>query len=147
EHMSGDFDDELIAAINGLYANVVSNIDKLLLPNALTDIMKVVSRANKYIDETAPWVLAKDDANKPRLAAVMYNLCEALRVVSILLEPFMPSTAPEIRAQIGASSDICTIECCKFGLLPASLTVAKAKVLFPRIDMEKELAELAEKHF
>ncbi|MEG2259567.1 MAG: methionine--tRNA ligase, partial [Oscillospiraceae bacterium] len=56
EHMSGDFDDELIAAINGLYANVVSNIDKLLLPNALTDIMKVVSRANKYIDETAPWV-------------------------------------------------------------------------------------------
>ncbi|MEG2233331.1 MAG: methionine--tRNA ligase [Oscillospiraceae bacterium] len=146
EHMSGDFDDELIAAINGLYANVVSNIDKLLLPNALTDIMKVVSRANKYIDETAPWVLAKDDANKPRLAAVMYNLCEALRVVSILLEPFMPSTAPEIRAQIGASSDICTIECCKFGLLPVSLTVAKAKVLFPRIDMEKELAELAEKH-
>ena len=66
------------------------------------EIFKVVSRANKYIDETAPWVLAKDEANKPRLAAVLYNLLEAIRITSALLSPFMPTTMPEVWKQIGA---------------------------------------------
>ncbi len=143
ERQNDPLDDELIGMINGLLDAVGANIDKLMLPNALAEIMKVVSRANKYIDETTPWVLAKDDANRTRLATVMYNLCEALRAVSIVLEPFMPATAPKIREQIGAQPEICGLEDCRYGLLPAALTVHKGEPLFPRIDLDKELADLA----
>lgn len=143
EKTSGEFDSELIAECEGLRAKVDEYMDKTQLQNALAEIFKVVSRANKYIDETAPWVLAKDEANKPRLAAVLYNLLETIRITSSLLSPFMPTTMPEVWKQIGAAEDDVTYENAgKFGVLPADTTVNKGAVLFPRIDTEKEIDEL-----
>lgn len=143
EKTSGEFDSELIAECEGLRAKVDEYMDKTQLQNALAEIFKVVSRANKYIDETAPWVLAKDEANKPRLAAVLYNLLEAIRITSALLSPFMPTTMPEVWKQIGAAeSDVTYENAGKFGVLPADVTVNKGAVLFPRIDTEKEIDEL-----
>ena len=143
EKASGEFGSELIAECEGLRAKVDEYMDKTQLQNALAEIFKVVSRANKYIDETAPWVLAKDEANKPRLAAVLYNLLETIRITSALLSPFMPTTMPEVWKQIGAAEDDVTYENAgKFGVLPADVTVNKGAVLFPRIDTEKEIDEL-----
>ena len=137
------FDDELISLCSELRSRTDEFIDKTQLNNVLAEIFKVVSRANKYIDETAPWILAKDEANKPRLAAVLYNLLEAIRIVSSLLYPFMPATMPEIWKQIGAGENDVTYENAgKFGVLSSQVTVEKGEVLFPRIDTEKEIEEL-----
>ncbi len=141
---SADIDAELIAIVEAMPANVTRNMDALLVPQALQEIFKGIQRANKYIDETAPWVLAKDEANLPRLATVLYNLCEVLRYCAILLQPFMPATAPKIAEQLGLSIDGMTYASLqKFGGLPESFTVCKGDALFPRIDVAKELAELA----
>ncbi len=114
--------------------------------DGLIEIFKVVSRANKYIDETAPWVLAKDEANKPRLARVMYNLLETIRICGILLTPYMPDSAEKIREQIGADASIYNWETAGvYGSLPQTVTVHKGAALFPRIDMNKELAFLEER--
>ena len=111
--------------------------------NALIDIFKLISRTNKYIDETAPWVLAKDEANRPRLATVIYNLLECVRICAILLTPFMPATSPKIFAQIGAPAAVTAYESAgTWGLLPADVHVHKGEGLFPRIDVAKELAAL-----
>ena len=80
-------------------------MDMLQVPGALAEIFKVVQRANKYIDETAPWLLAKDEAKLPRLAAVLYNLCEVLRTATVLLTPFMPGTTPKMAAQLGLAEE------------------------------------------
>ena len=110
---------------------------------ALEEVFKVISRANKYIDETAPWVLAKDEANKPRLAAVMYNLLETLRICTQLLTPFMPESTVKAADQIGVPEELRTWDAAgEWGALPADVTVHKGDTLFPRIDMDKELAEL-----
>ncbi len=139
-----DIDDELIALASSLYDKVSENLDSFLLPNALAEIMKVVSRANKYIDETTPWILGKDETKKARLSTVLYNLIETLRIVGIMLCPFMPSTSPKIFEAIGASADITTLDsAAAFGLSSKSTTVKKIEPIFPRIDLEKELAELA----
>ncbi len=137
-------DAELVNMIAGLRAAYEAQMEKYAFQNALAEIFNVISRANKYIDENAPWVLAKDmDANGARLARVMYNLLEVLRVSAILLTPFMPSTSPEILRQIGAC------ECCsayeaagKYGALKADASVVRGENLFPRIDEAKMLAEL-----
>ncbi len=143
EKTSGEFDSELIAECEGLRAKVDGFMDKTQLQNALAEIFKVISRANKYIDETAPWVLAKDEANKSRLAAVLYNLLETIRITSALLSPFMPTTMPEVWKQIGAAeNDVSYENAGKFGVLPTDVTVSKGAVLFPRIDTEKEIDEL-----
>lgn len=143
EKQSGEFDDELIAECKALRDKVDECMDKTQLQNALTEIFKVVSRANKYIDETAPWVLAKDEANKPRLAAVLYNLLEAIRITSALLYPFMPTTMPQVWKQIGATENDVTYENAgTFGVLSENVTVEKGDVLFPRIDTDKEIDEL-----
>lgn len=143
EKTSGEFDSELIAECEGLRAKVDEYMDKTQLQNALAEIFKVVSRANKYIDETAPWVLAKDEANKSRLAAVLYNLLETIRITSALLSPFMPTTMPEVWKQIGAAeNDVSYENAGKFGVLSTDVTVSKGAVLFPRIDTEKEIDEL-----
>ena len=114
------------------------------MPNALAEIFRVIQRANKYIDETAPWVLAKDEANLPRLAAVLYNLCEVLRVAAVLLTPFLPNTTPKMAQQLGLTAESMRFETLgKFGGLPEPFTVHKGEALFPRIDAAKELAELA----
>ena len=143
EKQSGEFDDDLIAQASALRAKVDGYMDKTQLQNALAEIFKVVSRANKYIDETAPWVLAKDEANKPRLAAVLYNLLDTIRIISSLLCPFMPTTMPKVWEQIGADENAVSYENAgKFGVLPENVTVKKGEVLFPRIDTEKEIDEL-----
>lgn len=143
EHESGEFDSELISMATSLRDTVDGFIDKTQLNNALAEIFKVVSRANKYIDETTPWVLAKDDEKKPRLAGVLYNLLDTVRIVSTLLAPFMPETMPKVWEQIGAGKDAVTYEnAAKFGVLLKNVTVKKGEVLFPRIDVDKEIEEL-----
>ncbi len=140
---NGEFDDDLIATATALKGKVDEYIEKTQINNALAEIFKVVSRANKYIDETAPWVIAKDETAKARLATVLYNLLDTVRIVATLLSAFMPTTMPKALAQIGACEKCATYENSdKFGVLPADVTVKKGEVLFPRIDVDKEIEEL-----
>lgn len=143
ERESGEFDDELIAEATSLKAKVDEFIDKTQLNNALAEIFKVVSRANKYIDETAPWVIAKDETKRARLAAVLYNLLDTIRIAATLLSAFMPATMPKALEQIGACEKCASYENAdKFGVLPSNVTVKKGDALFPRIDVDKEIEEL-----
>jgi methionyl-tRNA synthetase len=110
---------------------------------ALVDVFKVISRANKYIDENLPWLLAKDEAKRARLATVLYNLLETVRVTVTLLKPFMPESCDKIFAQIGAAPDQVTWDsAARFGLLNPRASVQKGEAVFPRIDMNKELEAL-----
>ena len=136
-------DEELVAIGNALRDNYEKQMEAFAFQNGLAEIFRLVSRANKYIDENAPWVLAKDETKRARLATVMYNLLESIRLAGILLVPYMPETAGKILDQIGASAEERSWEsAAAFGGLHAEVTVQKGPVLFPRIDMEKELAEL-----
>ncbi|MBP5432282.1 methionine--tRNA ligase [Ruminococcus sp.] len=136
-------DDEFKATVTSLCGEVDKCIDETKLKQALEEISKVVDRANKYIDETEPWKLGKDDTKKARLAAVLYNLLEAIRITSALLAPFMPTTMPKVWEQIGASAaDVEYEKLSKFGVLPENVTVHKGEILFPRIDVDKEIEEL-----
>ncbi len=138
---AGEFDDDLKALAAATRTDAESELDKLNFSVALTNIWKFVSRTNKYIDETAPWALAKDEAKQARLAEVMYNLCESIRIISVLIAPFMPETSSKIRAQLGVNENFEWAECGVFGK-EATYTVVKGDIIFPRIDLEKELAEL-----
>ena len=143
ERESGEFDDDLIETATALRAKVDAFMDETQLNNALAEIFKVVSRANKYIDETAPWVIAKDESKKARLATVLYNLLDTIRIVATLLSAFMPTTMPKALEQIGACEKCATYENAdKFGILPPDVTVKKGEALFPRIDVDKEIEEL-----
>lgn len=143
EREAGEFDDELIAEATALRGKVDAFIDQTQINNALAEIFKVVSRANKYIDETTPWILGKDESKKARLATVLYNLLETIRIISTLLSCFMPTTMPKVWEQIGAQeSDISYENAGKFGVMPANVTVHKGDIIFPRIDVEKEIDEL-----
>lgn len=136
-----DVDDELISIANNLPKVVESYMDKLQFSNALAEIWKLVGRANKYIDETMPWVLAKDENKKGRLKTVLYNLVESLRFVAILITPFMPNTPMKIYEQLGIGDDLRTWDSLKFGLLKSGTKVKRGENIFPRIDVEKELKE------
>lgn len=143
ERTAGEFDEGLIALATATKAKVEAYADEMQFSQALTELWALISRTNKYIDETAPWVLAKDEANRARLAAVMYNLCEAIRIISILVSPFLPHTAPKIQAQLGAPAAVLSWEQTgEWGLLPDGFSVQKGEIIFPRIDIAKELAEL-----
>ena len=142
ERAEGEFDAELTEVVKNMPAQVTKAMDDLLLPQALAEIFKGIQRANKYIDETAPWVLAKDEANRPRLAGVLYNLCETLRFAATLLQPFMPSTAPKIAEQLGLTGMTLSYDSLEYGKV-STYTVCKGEALFPRIDVQKELEELA----
>ena len=143
ERESGEFDDDLIETATAIRAKVDAFMDETQLNNALAEIFKVVSRANKYIDETAPWVIAKDETKKARLATVLYNLLETIRIVATLLSAFMPTTMPKALEQIGACEKCATYENAdKFGVLPLDVTVKKGEALFPRIDVDKDIEEL-----
>ena len=137
-------DGELLALVKGLRDRYEEQMEKFQFQNGLEEIFKVIQRANKYIDETAPWVLARDmEANGPRLAAVLYNLLETVRVCAVLLTPFMPESCGKIFAQIGAEESARTWDsAARWGVLPAGVSVSKGDSLFPRIDMAKELSEL-----
>ena len=144
ERQVNALDDELIALTSGLRGRYEEQMEHYAFQNALSEIFKVIGRANKYIDENAPWVLAKDmETNGPRLATVMYNLLEVLRVSAILLTPFMPDSSAEILRQIGACETCSTWEsAARYGSLPNSVTVVRGNNLFPRIDAPKALEEL-----
>ena len=134
-------DGELLAMASSLRDKYEEQMEKYAFQNALNEIFKVISRANKYIDENAPWVLAKDEAQKPRLARVLYNLLETVRICAGLLQPFMPDTAAEIGKRLGGA-DLSWDSLNAFGALPREAATVAGPALFPRIDMDKELAEL-----
>ncbi len=139
-----EIDDELKNAA----LKAVSEVDKLMsdfrISDSLEAILTLARRSNKYIDETMPWALAKDEDKKSRLSTVLYNLVESIRFISVLLTPFMPSTAAEIQKQI--NTDLNTLESvAAFGAIPANSKVGTASVLFTRIDAEKFFTEMAEK--
>ena len=136
-------DAELIAMVSTLRDKYEEQMEKYAFQNALAEVFKVISRANKYIDENAPWVLAKSEDGKPRLAKVLYNLLETIRICGGLLKPFMPDTAAEIARRLGdARTDWDSLT--GFGVLPADVATVAGPALFPRIDVEKELAALEE---
>ncbi|MDE5671250.1 MAG: methionine--tRNA ligase [Eubacterium sp.] len=143
EREADEIDNELMNMMTSLRDKTDKFIDETQLNNALAEIFKVISRANKYIDETTPWILGKDESKKARLASVLYNLLEAIRVSTTLLSCFMPSTMPKVWEQIGADESLITYENAgKTGVLPLDVTVRRGAALFPRIDVEKEIEEL-----
>ncbi len=143
EREAQPIDEDLISLAKATKENAEKYLDNMQFSSALAEIWKLISRTNKYIDETMPWALAKDEAKTPRLATVLYNLAECIRISAILIAPFMPSTTPVILEGLGLSgADAKWQETAVWGLLPEDLTVKKGAALFPRIDMKKELAEL-----
>ncbi len=140
---AGEFDQELIDLVNAMPGKVTKAMDDLQIPQALMEIFAAIQRANKYIDETAPWVLAKDEATKARLAMVLYNLCESLRMSAVLLSAYLPSTASKMAEQLGMSESDLSFDTLTFGS-KKEYTVHKGEALFPRIDVNKELAYLEE---
>ena len=136
-------DGELVSMVSSLRDKYEEQMEKFAFQNALGEIFKVISRANKYIDENAPWVLAKDEAQKPRLSRVLYNLLETVRICGGLLEPFMPDTSAEIAKRLGGA-DMTWDSLNVFGTLNREVAAVAGPALFPRIDMEKELKELEE---
>lgn len=136
-------DDEFISELKSLRDKYEGHFEEFAIQSALIDVFKVVSRANKYVDETAPWILGKDENKKARLASVLYNLLEAIRIFAILLTPFIPTSCEKIAEQIGAKADDMTWDnASKVGVLPLDVTVQKGEILFQRIDMQKELEEI-----
>lgn len=141
---SADIDNELIKLFNETLSTYTENMDVMQFSNAFAAVWKLISRANKYIDETMPWILAKNKEQEARLAAVLYNLCEVLRVSAILIKPAMPDTSSKIFEQLGISSEADTDwNALEWGKL-VTFTVKKGEVLFPRIDIEAELKTLTE---
>ena len=147
EQRADDAQDAALVELAGsLHERYAAQMEQFAFQNALSEVFAVISRANKYIDETAPWILARDESNLPRLACVMYNLLETIRICGGLLQPFMPDTSAEILRRIGASENADWDSLCKFGLLPREAAVTVGAPLFPRIDAQKELAELEALH-
>ena len=144
-HVAGTeaIDTELETMVNELASKVSADMDNLTIPQALMEIFAVIQRANKYIDETAPWALAKDEANKARLESVLYHLCEALRVAAVLLNAYLPSTAPKMMEQLGLDASALDLSKTIYGA-QETYTVHKGDALFPRIDVAKEIAYLKE---
>ena len=145
ERQEGEPDTELRTMASTLRDRYEAEMERFQFQNALEQVFKTIQRANKYIDENAPWALAKDPANRVRLATVMYHLLETIRICATLLMPFMPESAEKIFDQIGACQDCRTWEKANvWGSLRPDATVHKGEALFPRIDAEKALAELEE---
>lgn len=138
------FDNDLIQTAKNIVPKVETNMDKMMFSDALIELWNLIRRTNKYIDETQPWILIKDEAKHSELANVLYNVTESIRIISILLQPFMPNTPELIWQQIGLESGELTAwdSAKEWGKLSKTLSVKKGNVIFPRIDMKKELAEL-----
>ncbi len=141
-NVGGEFDDDLKAVCLAAAGRIEEKMKTFHVADSLDEIWKIVDRANKYIDETTPWILAKNEADMPRLGTVLYNLAEAIRIIAALLGSFMPDTAAKIAAQLG--TDVLDIGSTKsFGALKAGDKVGEAVPIFARIDLEKKLEELA----
>lgn len=137
-----DADSDLLAIAASLYGAVRDNLDRLLVPEAAAEVFKLINRANKYIDETTPWILAKDPANQERLGTVLYNLAECIRLAAVILSPFLIDAPSKILAYFGEEVPVLFGDDIRFGKLKAGITVQKADKLFDRIDIEKELADI-----
>ena len=137
-------DEELIALAEGLYDRANAAMEALNAPDALAEIFRLVQRANKYIDENAPWILAKDESRRGRLGTVLYHLSECIRIAAILLKPFLTKAADVILASYSLDGKkIESFETAKrFGVLAAGTRVEKLPPIFPRIDLKKEIAEI-----
>lgn len=146
EKVASNFDEDLKSAVNRTVSKMEEYMEDLLFSDALVEIWNLIRRANKYIDETQPWILAKDESKKFELTNVLYNLGEVLRIVSILIQPFMPSTPQKVWEQLGiVEGDMTSWESVKtWGKLPNHFSVNKGDILFPRIDLKVELKELEE---
>ncbi len=143
ERQAGDFDDELKEVLRAAKAKAEEYLDKLQFSSALAEIWKAISRTNKYVDETMPWALAKDEQKRPRLAQVMYNLAESIRIVSVLIQPFMPETPQKIWKQLSIpESQTGWDSAGKWGVYSPEGPVVQGDIIFPRIDMDKELEAL-----
>lgn len=144
--ISNSLDIEIENLAKDTVSKVENHLDNLLFSNALSQIWTFVRRNNKYIDETQPWILAKDEEKKQELANIMYTLSESLRIVSILIYPFMQNTTKAIWKQLNINDELVkTWESAKqYGLLKRDITIKKGEIVFPRIDMKKELKELEE---
>ena len=136
-------DEELKAVALAMPCKVAAKMDELKVSEAIDEIFVLLRRANKYIDETAPWALAKNEADHPRLGTVLYNLLEAIRFAAIALEPYLPDTAQRILAQLnvedGGLESLTT-----FGVLPVGGQVGAGEILFARLDPAKKLAQIEE---
>lgn len=132
-----EIDESLIQIATNAAGNVEKNMDKLNYSQALEEIWKLIRRTNKYIDETTPWILAKED--KDRLDTVLYNLVESIRIVSILINPFMENTSKLILAQLGLEEKVNWEDAKEWGKMKIGAKIKRGDVLFPRLDIEKEL--------
>ena len=139
-----DLGAELVAACNDTVAKYKEQMDTWHNADAAETVINLAKRCNKYIDETAPWALAKDEANKAQLEAVLYNLLDCIRVLGILLTPFMPSTGPAIHSQLQVAETVTGMDAAAFGVAEG-YAVGTPSPLFARIDADKFLAELAAK--
>ncbi len=138
-------DDALIALCKETVNIVEEKMDSMTFHEALAAVWNLISSTNKYIDETEPWFLVKDEAKKPELANIMYVLSEVIRIVSVLITPVMPNTPKAIYEQLNISENVTAWDCAKeFGLLPRDLKVTKGAIIFPRLELDKELEALAE---
>lgn len=136
-------DDELIALVNSTVAQYTKDMDNMEINNALKGVWALISRANKYIDETAPWILAKDEAKAARLQTVMYNLAETLRIAAILIAPFIPATSPKIYTQLGlAVPEEFLLADAEWGKLADGTKVQKGEPLYPRIEIAEDGATI-----
>ena len=143
DRVESEFDADLKAMAASVIPVVEEKMDNMLFSDALVEIWNLIRRTNKYIDETQPWVLCKDEAKKGELANALYNVAEAIRIVSIMIQPFMPLTPAKIWEQLNIPAEATEWETIKtWGVLPAELSVQKGETLFPRIDMKKELEAL-----
>lgn len=141
-----EYDANLLETVRASVTKVEEAMEKLEFSVALTSIWQLISRANKYIDETQPWMLVKDDAKRPVLGSVLYCLAESLRIASVLLQPFMTETPRKMWQQLGIEDASLTAwdTIHKFGTLPSGTRVVKGEVMFPRLEAEKEIAYIAE---
>lgn len=136
-------DQELMALANKTVVNYQENMNNMEINSAMREIWQLISRANKYIDESMPWALAKDPAQKERLNTVLYNLAEVLRIVAILVSPYIPHTSPKIYAQLGLKATEFNLKDAAWGGLPANTVINKQQPVFPRLDLAEKMAEVA----
>ena len=142
---SGGFHDELKSIAESMPAKVDSAMDRLQFNEALEEVWKLIRRSNKYVDETMPWALAKDESKKDELDTVLYNLAESLRIATVMISPILHITADKIFNQLGVSEDIKAYESSKaFGLIKEGTKINKGEILFPRLDIDKELGVMEE---
>ena len=144
--VTGEMDEDLKAVVTGTYKRVSAKMDELRVADAITEIFALFKRCNKYIDETTPWILAKDEATKPRLAEVLYNLVEGISIGATLLKSFMPETSEKILAQLNAK-EIPFDELDQFGAYVSGTKVTETpEILFARLDINEVMERVNELH-